>query len=336
MRIQVVPFAHAVVAHCHSFGSAPSARFDMTAHKAGLHRRLGWLPPRSPSPPRRAADKGFDLPAYRRARFADGLACPHCAARSIQKWGRFGDRQRYRCTACAQTFSDLTGTPMAYLKRLDRWPRFCDCVLQSLSVRRSARVTGVHAATAFRWRHRLLEAMTAADHTCLEGDVALAETCFPFSEKGRRDLDRPPRPRGDPFWWLGPRTWVVLARDGSGRPWSDVSGFSRPQVEELEESLGGRLAPDVRLWTGEGPFSAPARFARLHGREYRRLIGAALCQHPAAMYGAALRRWLSRFRGVATRYLPHYLLWHRFLDMCDTACLGPLPARANLIRCAFP
>ena len=35
-------------------------------------------------------------------------------------------------------------------------------------------------------------------------------------------------------------------------------------------------------------------------------------------YIMALRRWVRRFRGVATRYLHHYLAWHRFLVSADT------------------
>jgi transposase-like protein len=331
-----VPSAHAVDASCHSIGRASCPHFGMTDRKAGICRRRGWRPAGSPTAAWRATDRGFDLAAYRRVRFANGLSCPRCAARTVQRWGRSGDRQRYRCTGCGRTFSDLTGTPLAHLKRLDCWPRFCDCLLQSLSVRRAAHIIGVHPGTAFRWRHRLLRAMGPAERVWLEGDVALAETCFPFSEKGRRDLDRPPRPRGDPFWWLAARTWVILARDASGRPWSDVSGSARPWVEDLQLSLGGRTAPNIRVCAAPGPFSAPARFARLRGYDYLRLTGYRLIHHPAATYGAALRRWLNRFQGVATRYLPHYLLWHRFLDMCDRAELSPVTARSRLTQCTFP
>lgn len=39
------------------------------------------------------------------------LACPHCAATHLQRWGKESGIQRYRCGACHKTFNALTGTP---------------------------------------------------------------------------------------------------------------------------------------------------------------------------------------------------------------------------------
>jgi transposase-like protein len=286
----------------------------------------------------RPSVSGFDLAAFRRLRFADGLVCPRpgCRGGAVHRWGWSGDRRRYRCLGCMRTFSDLTGTPLAYLKRLDLWPRFQDCFLESVTLRASAQELRVHLATAFRWRHRILAGLYAVDDTTLAGDVAVAETCFPFSEKGRRDLDRPPRPRGDLFWWLNLRVWVVLARDDDARPWSEVVGPLRARVEEFEQCLAPRLATGVRIRGAEGPYSAVARFARLNGLQYRRLRGPELLHHPAALYGAAMRRWLARFQGVASRYLPHYLVWHRFLAASQSRGLDPRTSGDRLLQaCAF-
>lgn len=299
----------------------------MTGHGVGSNGTQGRRGPSS---------GGFDLAAFRRWRFAGGLFCPLCDGRAVHRWGRFGDRRRYRCLGCGRTFSDLTGTPLAHLKRLDLWPAFCDRVLEASSLRSTARALRVHLATAFRWRHRLLDALRSTESVRLSGEVAVADTCFPFSEKGRRDLDRPARVRGDLFWWLGPRVWLVLARDAAARPWAEATGPARPCVTELEHSLAPRLAPDARISTGEGPYSEVARFARRQGRRYRRLRGAALCHHPAALYGAQMRRWLGRFQGVATRYLPNYLVWHRFLVLSQISRLDRKAARASLLVYSFP
>lgn len=245
--------------------------------------------------------------------------CPRCQDRRVQRWGRFGDRRRYRCLGCGRTFSDLTGTPLAHLKRLDRWPAFCDAVRAAWTVRRTATELGVHVTTSFRWRHRLLDAVRASDVTCLEGVVAVAETWFPHSEKGRRGLDRPTRPRSDLFSWSWPRVWVLLARDGAARPWAGVVGDRRPCVSALTVVLEPRLGPGrgVTLRDGAGPLGAVASFARQRGSAYRRLEGRALVDHPAVVYGSWLRRWLGLFRGVATKYLPNYLTWHRVLAVAD-------------------
>jgi transposase-like protein len=253
----------------------------------------------------------FDLDAFRRQRFADGRFCPHCEGRRVHRWGWAGDRRRYHCLACRRTFNDLTGTPLAYLKRLDRWPSFCDAVLESWSVRRTAAGVGISVSTAFRWRHRLLDALRVADDARLWGDVVLAETWFAFSEKGRRDLERPGRRRGE--YWPAQRAWLLLARDARSRPLGVFTGVRRPRVRELRQALAGRLEPDINLHDGSGPLGQVAYFAREQGLGYRRLRRGRLSRNPATAYGVAFRRWLWPFNGVATRYLPNYLTWHRFL-----------------------
>jgi transposase-like protein len=276
-----------------------------------------------------------DLAELRRQRFADGLVCPRCRGRRVHRWGRFGDRHRYRCLACGRTFSDLTGTPLAYLKRLDRWGGFCLCMRHSRSVRRTAAALEIATRTAFRWRHRLLDAVRAADAGQLEGDLILAEFWLAFSEKGRRDLERPGRRRAQP--WPHERAWILVARDARSAPLAAHVGPRRPTASALDRVLGHRAEPDINLHDASGRFGQVARFARLTGRGYRRLRGARLRSSPAAAYGRDLRRWLRPFNGVATRYLPNYLAWHRLLTLgparqADGSCLDP----ERLPACVFP
>jgi transposase-like protein len=261
-----------------------------------------------------------DLAGVRRLRFGGGRrVCPRCGSGAVQGWGRFGSRRRYRCRGCGRTFSDLTGTPLAYLKRLDRWPGFWDCMREGTSVRRSAAALGVAPSTVFRWRHRLLDALRTSEAVALAGDVAVAELYLAWSEKGRRDLGRRGRGRGLRYPWLGPRVWLVLARDGAGRRWAAVGGPRRARAEGLRRLLGPRLGADATLWTREGPLGEVARFARMAGLAYGKLRGRAFVNQPAGLYGVAFRRWLAPFRGVATRYLDNYLAWHRAVEP-DAAC----------------
>jgi hypothetical protein len=46
-------------------------------------------------------------------------------------------------------------------------------------------------------------------------------------------------------------------------------------------------------------------------------------------YHGRFRQWLSRFRGVASRYLPSYLGWRRMLDA------GQVTTSAHLLRIAI-
>lgn len=273
--------------------------------------------PRVPAPDA-AGSLPFPFARFRHLRFGPGgrpAACLHCHAPRPQRWGRFSGRQRYRCTACHRTFSDFTGTPLAHLERVDRWPAFGRCMLASVPVRRAAAAIGVHPATAFRWRHRLLGAMDATDAALLVTSVAIHETWFPFSEKGKRDLDRPPR-RRSVFGRLDiPRAWLYLAADDDGRRASGVVGPKRPEVGDLIAALDERVEPEAEITSEFGPLGAAGLMAERTGRSYRRLRRG----DPdfEAVHGStlALRRWIRRFHGVATRYLQNYVAWHRFLEL---------------------
>jgi transposase-like protein len=89
---------------------------------------------------------------------ARGRSCPHCHCPHKQRCGSANGLQRFRCCACHRTHNALTGTPLARLRKREHWLSFLQCVLESRTVRDSARVTGVHRTTSFRWRHRFVAA----------------------------------------------------------------------------------------------------------------------------------------------------------------------------------
>ncbi len=283
------------------------------------------------------ARRDFPFALVRRVRFAHGLACPRCTSPRVHRWGRFGRRRRYRCLACRRTFSDFTGTPLAYLKRIDRWAAFCACVLLGLTIRRAAARLGLHKDTVFRWRHRLLAALRTSESPHLRGTIALEETWFAYSEKGRRRLDRPARRRGSrALSFQGPVAWVLMAWDEHGTAAGDVVGHARPRRGDVARLLEGRLAPGAKLTSRTprlGPVAAFARERsfgwRRRGPEDRARAGGA---DPGYLYVRRLKEWLRRFRGVATRYLPHYLVWFRLLD-CPR---DPYRVRDHVLAGAFP
>src|SRR5690554_5078690 len=125
-----------------------------------------------------ARERGPDIAALREARFAEGLWCVHCESRQVLRWGRARGRQRYRCKACRRTFSDLTGTPLAYSKLAELWGEYARYMVEAISVREAARRLGINKDTAFRWRHRFLAVLECATHPAPRGIVEVHETRF--------------------------------------------------------------------------------------------------------------------------------------------------------------
>ncbi|MDF2630451.1 MAG: family transposase [Symbiobacteriaceae bacterium] len=122
--------------------------------------------------------------------------CPHCAGHETGLYGSFplkdGTRQqRFRCRRCRRTFSQYTGTPLYYLKKRELWGRNALAMSKKFSVRRTAAVLKVRVSTAFRWRHRLLGAVSGRPQAPLSGQVAVGEVYIRYSAKGSRQGNRP-------------------------------------------------------------------------------------------------------------------------------------------------
>lgn len=80
----------------------------------------------------------------------ESQGCPHCAGREIVGWGRSNGLLRFRCKSCGRTFNALTKTPMAHLRKKERWLDHAQAMIEGMSLAKTAKLCGVHPTTAFR------------------------------------------------------------------------------------------------------------------------------------------------------------------------------------------
>jgi transposase-like protein len=214
--------------------------------------------------------------AGKRARHADALGtsgvervaaqgCPHCAGREIVGWGRSQGLLRYRCKSCGRTFNTLTKTPMAHLRKKEKWLDHARAMIEGKSLAKTAALCGVHPTTAFRWRHRFLRAPAVNKPRSLRGIVEADETFILESFKGRwSDLPRAARKRGGTARHAGlyqDNIPILVARDRKGATFDAVL----PQVDSasVAAALAGVVTPSNHL-IGDGG-KAIAAFARKAG-----------------------------------------------------------------------
>lgn len=263
------------------------------------------------------------------------VRCPRCGSVQVKHWGRLLDRPRYLCKACRRTFNPSTCTPWAYSKHQAKWPEASRCLVDGLSVRRTAERLGIHPSTAFRWRHRLLASLIAREPPILAGIVEVAEFYYPDCRKGERRLPRPPRRRGIVATRFSGQAavCVILARDRQGGKLTGVAGPGVPGVWAVSAVLCPSLSEGSVLCT-EG-FYWYRDFCRRAGVAHRMANGLHQPWIPrqllrqlyesdpeAAVYHIRkvvhwrhkLKGWLKVFRGVASKYLERYLAWFRFVD----------------------
>ncbi|MCC7644131.1 IS1595 family transposase, partial [Janthinobacterium sp. EB271-G4-3-1] len=142
------------------------------------------------------------------------------------------------------------------------------------------------------------------------------------SEKGARQMTRPPRRRGGHAHKRGisnEQVCILVARDRTGQTLDFVTGKGALTKAQLHHCLLPVIDKDVLLVTdGHRAYRAFAREAGISHQAVNlragiRVRGAAHVQNVNA-YHSRLRQWMGPFHGVATRYLPNYLGWRWILD----------------------
>ena len=292
-----------------------------------------WAAPARPPQPT-AADTGPTIGASE-ARFAQAPKCPACAASAIKKWGSANGLKRYRCKQCGITFNALTGTPLAQLHKRELWGGHAQALIEGLSLRKVAERLDVDLTTAFRWRHRFLQAPKDVKAKRLEGTVEADETYFLYSEKGAHGLKRPARKRGGKAAKRGlsdEQVPVLIARDRNAATTDQIlEDRSTRSIAAVLEPVMAKTA--VLVSDGAQAYGAFARNAGLPHVALNLSAGERSCGiyhiQNVNNYGSRLKTWMRRFNGVATKYLDSYLGWHRTNDReGNTLCASRMLAAA--------
>lgn len=253
---------------------------------------------------------------------AAGRPCPHCGCARKHRCGQASGLQRFRCLSCRRSHNALTGTPLARLRKKERWLPYLQCVLESRTVRDAARVVGVHRTTSFRWRHRFVPGAMRDRPGSLSAIVEADETYRLESQKGSRKLSRQPRKRGGVATRRGisrEHDCLLVACDRNGNTLDFHTGRGQVTVAQLDRCLRPVLPADVLL-VSDGAV-AYRRFAAQAGITHQwvnvqageRARGAIHVQNINGWH-SRFKSWLVRFRGVASRYLINYSGWLRILD----------------------
>jgi transposase-like protein len=234
------------------------------------------------------------------------VKCGHCGSDKFVKNGRRSDLQRYKCKLCGKSFNQLTGTPLARLKKKGRWLNYSECLKQGYSVRQSAKTVGVDKKTSFKWRHRFLKNSNKLFATKLNGVVEIQETSFKYSEKGSRTIKQSHR--------LGTDVFVLSMANRAGSIATPlIDEFS---LESIMEKKNTYLADDSFYFYGSNQIlKSFAKKIKVKQVVVKNENSDNLVHiRNVSKYNTDLKHWMKRFKGVATKYLHNYLSWYRELD----------------------
>src|SRR5208337_1797657 len=252
----------------------------------------------------------------------ESRGCPHCAGREVIAWGTASALPRYRCKACRHTFNALTKTPLAHLRKKDRWVAQAGAMIDGVSTSKAAKRCDVDYKTAFRWRHRFLDSLAGDKPRTLAGIVEGDETFILESFKGKRSgMPRAARKRGGKPAKRGisvEQIPVLVARDRHGATTDAV--LPKLNRVSITAALGGIVTAANEFCCDGG--TAIVAFARRAGipTHILPMPGKPNPQAPdfhinnVNAYHSRLKEWLRPFHGVATKNLPNYLGGRRTLE----------------------
>ena len=262
-------------------------------------------------------------------RFRDGIVCPYCGSKGkgVYKRGQTKvGKQRFYCEHCGKTFTSATNTILAWSHNDSTiWKKYIECMMLNMSVRKSAKKCGISKNTSFAWRHKILDSLqTMANGVKMDGIIESDETFFHLSYKGNHKkskhftMPRKAHKRGSDIHTRGishEQVCVPSAVNRNGLSIAKITNLGRVDKNAIEGLFKGRFNEGSIVCTDA--HKAYANIADAFGVEHiaidskKRMRGSYGIQHINS-YHSILKLFLAPFKGVSTKYLNNYLIWHNF------------------------
>ena len=257
-------------------------------------------------------------------KFDNGILCPKCESEHVIRYGKYKGRQKYKCKSCRTYFNDLTGTPMAYTHKIDKWFKFMDCMIKGLSLRKSAEILDMSHVTLFYWRHKILSSLKQGKIDKFSKILEVDETYFLHSEKGKKDINgRKPRKRGGASKYRGishEQVCVLVARDRSKNTISKPVCMGRINKTKIENALSSYITEKTTLcsdaWKSYGTFALEKGIEHyvINASKGQYVVKNIYHIQNVNNYHSRLKNWIQRFKGVASKYLDNYLSWFKYVE----------------------
>lgn len=261
-------------------------------------------------------------------RFANGRVCCHCNSDNVVRNGTYKGKQRYLCRNCQKSFSNFTHSATYKSKKtIDKWLLYAKCMINGYSVRKSAEIVEISIGTSFYWRHKILNCISSfLGVGSVDGVIEADELFFAYSYKGTKttNMPRPSRKRGKQVKKRGiskEQVCVATALDRHSNLIIELLCTGRMTANELHRLYNNRIGENSILCTDS--HKSYMQFAIDMSLDHKRIKRGKHkediyhIQHINSLH-SNLRKWISRFNGVATKYLANYLKWFQWLDTFNT------------------
>ena len=225
--------------------------------------------------------------------------CPYCESKEIIKYGNYRSIQRYKCKeeSCGRTFTNNIYNKFRYSKKFkDKWKEYFELLNKGLTIRECAAELNITIVTAFFWRHRFLYDIKSKHYIeKITSYVELTKMVVVENFKGSREI---PNSKRD-------KITIVNALNDSIDIIPIIAARKHLGFYEIRDNIIPRL--DRRAYV-EGITDGRLKiFAKTFNEINKVQLKKVKEKTIDIQYSIKAKKWLSKFRGVATKYLDHYL-----------------------------
>ena len=252
--------------------------------------------------------------------------CPHCDSTHFVKNGTKCNNQRYLCRDCKKSFVEQTGTILYNSQKgIEVWEKYIHCMIEKYPLRKCAKICDINLATAFAWRHKILDALqNMMTDVELDGVVQADETFTAISYKGNHKSFKLPRTaykRGTKASKRGLSTekvCVPCAVNLDGLSVAKISNLGKPSLKDLQKVLDGNISKNSVFVTDSlRPYqklSLDMELNHIRVPTKKRSKGLFNIQTVNSYHSRLKDLITHRFKGVSTKYLNNYLVYHNFVN----------------------
>lgn len=260
-------------------------------------------------------------------------SCPHCNCKNIIKYGKYNGLQRYKCLnkICKKTFSQKTKTLFSYSKKpIDLWIKYFILLINGKSLRDCASILNINLATAFFWRHKILFTQRNNYYNVLKNYVEISKVMLLENFKGDRNAKNNKKEK----------IFIACAIDSNKTLVAKVISRYTISINSINTNFSYNIDKNAIL------SSYNDRYFEIYSSRHNsnvfpiknkqisiiinELKSNNLCGNENSnidnikklnltlprkclfvhSFSLNIRRWLFRFKGVATKYIENYLNWY--------------------------
>jgi transposase-like protein len=257
--------------------------------------------------------------------------CPHCQSEDVYKRGSQSGVRMYSCKKCKKWYSETTGTPLYDIKHKNKWQAYLRCMEKGMSIKKIAKELGISIQTSFDWRHKILSSLDQFVPEKMSSEIECDEMELALSNKGSRHLDRKPRKRGSDFKRNQGKeevtvVQVVTAVERNGKKYLKAVASKRLTKEAITKVFDNKLEDNATLITDK--HASYKAFAKenpsIKHKSFIARNHVDPCDKSAHLQNvnnthSQLRKFLTPFNGVSSKYLQNYLNWFAYSGTLKTS-----------------